>query len=112
MDPKLSNVVGDFTSSHDDETKSDLSTKVVNVDDGLLIARSSVFQKTELKGNGDDLLSLEVHGYDFNKGIDPFGLLQSFKTTGFQATNVAAAIDIINEMVNNLNFLFLFSFVH
>lgn len=40
-----------------------------------------------------------VDGYDFNKGINYHALLQSFKTTGFQATNFGMAVDQINQMV-------------
>jgi deoxyhypusine synthase len=40
----------------------------------------------------------EIHGYDFNKGIDYDKLLDSFAATGFQATQLAKAIDIIKRM--------------
>lgn len=47
----------------------------------------------------------KVEGYQFSKPdksgskVDYHALLQSFKTCGFQATNVALAIDQINLMV-------------
>ena len=49
-----------------------------------------------------------VRGFDFNdvdpkKGIDLQTFLNSFATTGFQATNLSKAIDIINEMVCVVN---------
>ena len=37
--------------------------------------------------------------YDFNNGIDFEGIMNHFKTTGFQGTNLAAAIDEVNKMV-------------
>ncbi|CAF0804920.1 unnamed protein product [Didymodactylos carnosus] len=40
-----------------------------------------------------------VCGYDFNNGLDYHKLLKSFKTTGFQATNIGLAIEQINEMI-------------
>jgi len=40
----------------------------------------------------------EIHGYDFNQGIDYDKLLDSFAATGFQATQLAKAIDIIKRM--------------
>jgi deoxyhypusine synthase len=43
---------------------------------------------------------VEICGYDFNNGIDFSGLLKSFYTTGFQATNFAQAVDEINRMVS------------
>ena len=43
--------------------------------------------------------SVEVRGYEFNNGVDNRGLLKSFYTTGYQATNLALAVDEINKMV-------------
>ncbi len=40
----------------------------------------------------------EVHGYDFNRGIDYDELFESLKTTGFQATHFAKAVEIIRKM--------------
>ena len=37
--------------------------------------------------------------YDFDNGIDLTRILESYATMGFQATNMAAAIDEINRMV-------------
>lgn len=42
----------------------------------------------------------KVNGYDFNKGNDVGDMLRNyFATTGFQATAMAKAIQIIDEMV-------------
>lgn len=41
----------------------------------------------------------EVRGYDFNKGIDYDAIFNSFKTMGFQGTNLGLAIDQINDML-------------
>jgi len=40
-----------------------------------------------------------VKGYDYNKGVNFEDVLNSFKTTGFQATNFGLAIDEINRMI-------------
>ena len=40
-----------------------------------------------------------VNGYDFNQGIDYDRILQSYLTTGFQATNFALAVQQVNQMV-------------
>ncbi len=40
----------------------------------------------------------EVHGYDFNKGVDYDRLLESYLTTGFQATHLHHAIEMIKQM--------------
>ncbi|XP_069460210.1 deoxyhypusine synthase isoform X2 [Ambystoma mexicanum] len=41
----------------------------------------------------------EVHGYDFNQGLDYHALLQSFYTTGFQATHFGQAVREVNNMI-------------
>lgn len=43
----------------------------------------------------------EVKGYDFNKGVHYDSLLESYLTTGFQATQLARAIEMIREMRKN-----------
>ncbi|XP_006812871.1 deoxyhypusine synthase-like [Saccoglossus kowalevskii] len=43
--------------------------------------------------------SVKVKGYDFNKGIDFHALLESYKTSGFQATNFGLAVEEINKML-------------
>ena len=42
-----------------------------------------------------------IASYDFDNGLDLTKLLESYATMGFQATNMAAAIDEINRMVGN-----------
>ena len=42
----------------------------------------------------------EIKGYDLNKGVDFAAMLDSYMSTGFQATNFAKAVDEINRMVN------------
>ncbi len=57
----------------------------------------------------------KVSGYQFSKPdesgskVDYHALLQSFRTSGFQATNVALAIEQINLMVCPINVLQLFT---
>lgn len=48
---------------------------------------------------------VEIKGYDFNSGVNYSQLLKSFYTTGFQATNLAKAVDEVNRMVNNIRLL-------
>ena len=43
--------------------------------------------------------SVLVSGYDFNEGIDHHKLLQTYLTSGFQATNFGKAVSEINKMV-------------
>ena len=39
-----------------------------------------------------------VQGYDFNAGVDYHALLQSYKYSGFQATNFGLAVEEINRL--------------
>ncbi|HVY01831.1 MAG TPA: deoxyhypusine synthase [Candidatus Nanoarchaeia archaeon] len=48
-----------------------------------------------------------IEGYDFNRGIDYKKLLESFKTTGFQATALHDAIEITNLMIKDKATIFL-----
>lgn len=43
--------------------------------------------------------SVEVRGYDFNAGVDHRALLESYLTTGFQATNFGLAVKEIRRML-------------
>lgn len=43
---------------------------------------------------------LQIKGYDFNQGVDHHALLQSFLTTGFQASSFGQAVQEINRMVS------------
>ena len=45
--------------------------------------------------------SVEVRGYDFSDGVNYRALLESFRTTGFQATHFGRAVEEINEMVRS-----------
>ena len=42
----------------------------------------------------------QVKGYDFNQGVDYHALLQSYKYSGFQATNFGLAVEEINKMIS------------
>ena len=40
----------------------------------------------------------EVHGYEFNNGVDFDAMMTAYKFSGFQATNLGNAIDEVNRM--------------
>ena len=40
-----------------------------------------------------------VKGYDWSKGVDYSALLDSYTSSGFQATNFGNAVEEINKMV-------------
>jgi deoxyhypusine synthase len=48
-----------------------------------------------------------IKGYDFNKGLDYDKLLESYSSTGIQASNFAKAVEIINEMIKDKAFIYL-----
>ncbi|KAF5810548.1 putative deoxyhypusine synthase [Helianthus annuus] len=57
--------------------------------------RSVVFKESEnLQG-----VNTKINGYDFNHGVNYPQLLKSFVSTGFQASNLGEAIDIVNQML-------------
>ncbi|TSK87538.1 Deoxyhypusine synthase [Bagarius yarrelli] len=42
----------------------------------------------------------QIRGYDFNQGVDHKALLNSYLTTGFQASSFAMAVQEINRMID------------
>ncbi|VDK52898.1 unnamed protein product [Gongylonema pulchrum] len=59
-------------------------------------AQSCVFKKSVPLPAG----SIEIKGYDFNEGIDYDSLLNSYLSTGFQASHMAQAVQQINGMLS------------
>jgi deoxyhypusine synthase len=56
-------------------------------------------QVQELFSKNKELETKAVKGYDFNKGVNYEEIFKSFATTGFQATHLHKAIEIINSMI-------------
>lgn len=72
-----------------------------------VLKKTSISKKLQIESpnitddsGGNILLQQKVGGYDFNKGINHSALLQTYLTTGFQATNFALAIKQIEAMLN------------
>lgn len=61
------------------------------------IAKDAVLKRSERLSEDTP----QVHGYDFNLGVNYSKLLESYGSTGFQATNLGLAIKEINKMVSN-----------
>eukprot|EP01098_Paradermamoeba_levis_P008139 TRINITY_DN3379_c0_g2_i1.p1 TRINITY_DN3379_c0_g2~~TRINITY_DN3379_c0_g2_i1.p1 ORF type:complete len:308 (-),score=108.95 TRINITY_DN3379_c0_g2_i1:612-1406(-) len=59
--------------------------------------KAAVMVKTELSTEAQK--KERVSGYDFNQGINYDKLFESFKYTGFQATNFGLAVEEINRMI-------------
>jgi len=54
--------------------------------------------KNVLRESEEPKNSTKIQGYDFNKGVNYDKILDSYFTTGFQATHLAQAVEIIKEM--------------
>lgn len=64
----------------------------------LASAHSFVFKESEnLEGNCEKIV-----GYDFNSGVDYPALLKCMISTGFQASNLGDAIQVVNQMVSSI----------
>ncbi|MBM3232047.1 deoxyhypusine synthase [Candidatus Pacearchaeota archaeon] len=50
---------------------------------------------------------LSVRGPDFNLGVNYKNIIDSFATSGFQATHLSKAIEIVNKMIEEKVFIFL-----
>ncbi|KAG2385366.1 Deoxyhypusine synthase [Vigna angularis] len=62
----------------------------------LTSVHSTVFKESEsLDGK-----CAKIEGYDFNRGINYPLLLRSMATTGFQASNLGDAIQVVNQMLD------------
>ncbi|KAL6224134.1 hypothetical protein ACLB2K_002990 [Fragaria x ananassa] len=66
-------------------------------EDGKIASvHSTVFKESQnLQGKCS-----EINGYDFNQGLDYSRLFTSMLTTGFQATNLGEAIQVVNQMLD------------
>lgn len=64
-------------------------------------ARKNLLKKSR------EINSKSVRGYNFDNGVDFSKILDSFSTTGAQATNFAEAVDIIREMKREGAFIYL-----
>src|SRR3989344_1510048 len=58
----------------------------------------SIAKKNILRDSYNPKYFTKIKGYEFNNGLDYDKLLDSLYTTGFQATNLGKAIEIIKNM--------------
>lgn len=61
----------------------------------------NLFRKSE------EAEGIVIRGYDFNKGINYEEIIRSFASTGFQASHLSKAIEIVNKMIEEKAFIFL-----
>jgi len=65
------------------------------------IARENLFR------NSEEPQGKSVKGYDFDSGVNYSEIVKSFNNTGFQATHLSKAIEIVNKMISEKAFIFL-----
>lgn len=65
------------------------------------IAKKNIFRKSK------ETEGLSIKGYDFDKGLDFSKILDSYATTGAQASNFSKAVEIIKEMRKEKAFIYL-----
>lgn len=65
------------------------------------IARENVLRESE------EAEGITIKGYNFNEGIDYEKILESYGSTGIQASNFHKAVEIINEMISSSAFIYL-----
>ncbi|KAL2933834.1 Deoxyhypusine synthase [Bienertia sinuspersici] len=64
--------------------------------DVMASVHSSVFKESEtLEGK-----CIKIQGYDFNQGVNYPQLFKSLISTGFQASNLGEAIEVVNQMLD------------
>ncbi|KAH7833765.1 hypothetical protein Vadar_009507 [Vaccinium darrowii] len=60
-------------------------------------ARAAAFKESQsLEGSS----CIKIEGYDFNQGVNYSELLRSMVSTGFQASNLGDAIQVVNQMLD------------
>lgn len=59
------------------------------------IARESILKESK------EIDGVSIKGYDFNSGVDYEKIVKSFGSTGFQASHLGKAIEIVNKMIED-----------
>ncbi len=65
------------------------------------IAREAILKKSE------EVEGLDIKGYDFNSGVDYDKIIDSYLSTGFQASHLGKALGIVNKMIKDKVTVFL-----
>jgi len=77
------------------------SLVLMKIKDKKQIARENILRESEEVGG------IKVEGYDFNLGVNYENILNSFSSTGIQASNLSMGINIVNEMIREKAFIYL-----
>jgi deoxyhypusine synthase len=65
------------------------------------IARENILRK------GEEVQGLKIEGYDFDNGVDWSSIINSFGSTGAQASGFSKAIEITRKMIDEKAFIYL-----
>ena len=68
--------------------------------------KESIARKNLLR-TSKEVAGRAVKGYDFNQGVDYKEIVKHYGTTGFQATQFARAVEIVNTMIDDKATIFL-----
>ncbi len=63
--------------------------------------------RKNLLRKGEEAEGVVVRGYDFNQGLDYEKILDSFASTGYQATQFSQAVEIVKKMIDEKATIFL-----
>ncbi len=63
--------------------------------------------KKAILRNSEEVDGISIRGYDFNKPFDFKAFLDAYKSTGFQASNLAKAIEIVRKMRRDNAYIYL-----
>jgi len=65
------------------------------------IARKNLLRDSE------EIDGISIEGYDFSKGVDYSEIIKSYASSGFQASYLSRAIEIVNKMISDNATIFL-----
>ncbi|MEK6911035.1 MAG: deoxyhypusine synthase [Nanoarchaeota archaeon] len=63
--------------------------------------------RKNLLRNGEKVDGISINGYNFDNGVDYGKLIESFSSTGFQASDFSKAVNITNHMIDAKSTIFL-----
>jgi len=69
--------------------------------------KNEKISKENLLRESEEVSGDSVKGYNFDEGVNYEKIIDSFGTTGYQATHLSKAIGIINEMIREKAFIYL-----
>ena len=69
--------------------------------------QNEITAKENLLRDSEEPQGEKIEGYDFNEGVNYGKIVESYKSTGFQASQLFRAIEITNLMIADGTFIFL-----